>query len=335
MTKKKIKTEYIIIAVIIVMLAFLVIKKEDKMHYDLPEIELIEQDQITKIEIQKPDATITLVKTDGKWMISPQNYPTESSKIDQIIKEITDLSVTTLVSESKNYVPYGLDKENKIIVRAYNREKNIREFEVGKVASTYHHTFIKLPEDKNVYHARNSFRSNFDEKLDNLRDKKVFKIDKNEISEIKIIQEDSTLELAKKAKLSQTATPAKEDDGKPIPPPKDVVSWVSNDGKLAKSDALDGLLNQLSNLSCDEFIEGKSKSDYKTPVYSLSLKGNKEYLLKLFQQAEKGGKYPAISSENPYPFLLSTYTAESIMKKPEDLVEMPVDKNKKEEKKKK
>ncbi len=35
---------------------------------------------------------------------------------------------------------------------------------------------------------------------------------------------------------------------------------------------------------------------------------------------KEGGKYPALSSENEYPFLLAMYSAERIMKKPEELM---------------
>jgi len=43
--------------------------------------------------------------------------------------------------------------------------------------------------------------------------------------------------------------------------------------------------------------------------------------LLLEEEGDNKGNYPAISSENPYPFLLASYKADQIMKKPEDLLE--------------
>jgi len=63
----------------------------------------------------------------------------------------------------------------------------------------------------------------------------------------------------------------------------------------------------------------------------LKLKGSKDYMIKIFPKLEKkedekeegsgAEKYPAISSENSYPFLLTSWKAEQVMKKPEDLIE--------------
>jgi len=114
------------------------------------------------------------------------------------------------------------------------------------------------------------------------------------------------------------------------------------DGEKGKKSQLDSLINQLTSLSCQEYIEDKTKEDFKTqpPIYTLKLKGSKDYIITFFPKPETkegeetpqgGEKYPVISSENAYPFLLSSWKAEQIMKKPEDLM----DAAKKEEEKKK
>ncbi len=56
------------------------------------------------------------------------------------------------------------------------------------------------------------------------------------------------------------------------------------------------------------------------PVFNITLKGTKEYTLRIFAKQEgDNGKYPALSSESGFPFLLATYGAERIIKKPKDL----------------
>jgi hypothetical protein len=49
------------------------------------------------------------------------------------------------------------------------------------------------------------------------------------------------------------------------------------------------------------------------------LKGRKDFQLSIYQKEEKAISYAAVSSESPYPFLLSSYMADNIMKKPENL----------------
>lgn len=320
MKKGKIKTEYIILGIIILLLAYLILKNPDKIHYELPEINSIDKEDITKIDIIKPGETINLVRKEKKWFIGPHNYPTNKTKIDKILDLIGSFRLSALVSESKNYSIYGLDKDNKIAVKVYKKNQVLREFEIGKAVSTYRHTFVRLSKDKNVYHARSNFRSDFNLKIDDLRDKVVMKFDKNEISEIYVTKDKIQIHFVKNIKPAEVKPGEKKDKNKSVPP-KDDVTWVNKDGKTGNKDKLDSIINQLSNLSCDQFIEDKSKDDLKDPIYTLLLRGSKDYSIHIFKKLEKdSGKYPAVSSENPYPFLLSSNKAKSIMGKPEDLI---------------
>jgi hypothetical protein len=62
-------------------------------------------------------------------------------------------------------------------------------------------------------------------------------------------------------------------------------------------------VNTLSILSCDEYIEDKAKEDFSSPIYSVSLKGLKEYTISFFDKTDN--TYPAVSSQNQYPFFMS------------------------------
>ena len=110
--------------------------------------------------------------------------------MDKILKVVTSMTLTDLRSTEKNDSLFGLGKKDGITVKAYKDKQILREFVVGKTADTYRHTFVKLAGDKNIYAARTSFKSDFDTKVDNLRDKQVMKFDKNEISEITIVKGD-------------------------------------------------------------------------------------------------------------------------------------------------
>ena len=341
---KNIKKEYIILGVIIVVLFFyLLVRKTDQVHYKIPKIEPVKTEDIDKIEIKKTDQTVVLVKKEAKWLIDPQGYPTDEEKLKKITDRVAQLTLTDLASRSKNYSRYDLQEEKVISVKAYQKDKVLREFEIGKAAASYGHTFVKIKDDANVYYARESFRSDFDVKAGELRDKLVMKLDSNEISEVEIEKEGKKYLFAKKMKT--VPPPAvdinKKDEKKAetTPPepkkPEEEISWLMPDGKKGNKSNLDSLINQLTNLSCQEYIEGKSKEDFKAeaPIYTLKLKGSKDYFISIYKKPEKkgdddtgGDKYPAISSENLYPFMLTSWKADQIMKKPEDLMEKATEK---------
>lgn len=350
---KSMRKEFIILGVVIVvLLVYVMFRSSDKVHYDIPGLDPVKTEDIDRIEIKKPDQTIQLVKKDDKWLIDPNGYPVDKDKVERITGAISTLTLTDLVSKSKNYSRYDLTKEKAIQVKAYKKDEVVREFEIGKPAATYGHTFVKIKDDTNVYYARESFRSHFALKMDDLRDKVVMKLDSNEITEVEIEKEGNTYLFAKKVKPikppaedkdKKKAGEEKKQEVKPKEPGEE-ISWIMPDGKMGKKSGLDSLINQLTNLSCQEYIEGKSKEDFKeqAPIYRLKLKGSKDYIIKIFPKPEKkedekeegsgGEKYPAISSENSYPFLLTSWKAEQIMKKPEDLIE---EEKKKEEETKK
>ncbi len=336
MNNKTIKKEYIILGVVIVaLLLYLIFKSGDKVHYKMPEMHTIDAKALTKIEIAKPGQTLTLVKKEDKWLIEPNGYPMDESKVNNITGAISDLTLAALASKSGNYSRYDLDKEQAILVKAYQKNQVVREFEIGKTTPTNNHTFVKIKEDDRVFHANKSFRSHFDQKSDDLRDKVVMKLDTNEVSEIEIEKEGKKFLFAKTAKPVEPKTdePKKEEGKKEtIQPPtaadQTETIWIMKDGKDGNKTELDSILNQLSDLRCDSYLDSKKKEDFKSPIYSIKVKGQKEYLLSIYKKLEEPGKessdrsgnYPALSSENPYPFLLSTYKAERLMKKPEELL---------------
>jgi hypothetical protein len=300
------------------LLLYLVLRNPDRINYQLPGLSSIIRNEISRIDIVKAGQTIRLEKKDSQWLIQPQGFTSDPAKINTIVDAIFDLRLTALVSESKNYFPYGLDNENKIVVKAYKNELPLREFSIGNAASTYSHTYVKLVNDPRVFHARNSFRGDFDQKIDSLRDKTVLKFDKNEISAIEISS------AAEKILFSKNVKPiaVKPGEGKPpaqAGPAQGETSWLMADGKPGNISELNGIIDQTSQLACEQFLEGKTKEDFQAPIYTVLLKGRKDFQLSIYQKEEKAISYAAVSSESPYPFLLSSYMADNIMKKPENL----------------
>lgn len=331
MNNKTIKKEYIILGVVIVaLLLYLVFKSGDKVHYKMPDLQTIDTKTLTKIEIAKPGQTLTLVKKEDKWLIEPNGYPIDESKVNDITGTISDLTLAALASKSRNYSRYDLDKEKAILVKAYQKDQVVREFEIGKTTSTNNHTFVKLKEDDRVFHANKSFRRHFDQKSDDLRDKVVMKLDTNEISEIEIEKEGKKYLFTKTAKPVEikTENTKKEEKEPPTAADQTETIWTMKDGKEGNKTELDSILSQLSDLKCDSYPDNKKKEDFKSPIYSIKVKGQKEYVLSIYKKLEEPDKedqsskdkYPVLSSENPYPFLLSTYKAERLMKKPEELL---------------
>ncbi len=101
----KIKKEYIILGVIIIILSlYLFQRRMDRTLYELPEIPEMASKNISKIEIIRPDDTLVLTRKDDTWYMGSQEYRVDKNKVTGILETIEKLTLTALVSESKDYI---------------------------------------------------------------------------------------------------------------------------------------------------------------------------------------------------------------------------------------
>ena len=317
-----VKKEYLILVVLIVGLSlYLVLHKRDKSHYQLPELPKVVKKDISKVEISKNDKTIVLNKKDNVWHIMPQGYPADASQVESMLDVIEKLSLTALVSESKDYERYNLDKDNKVMVKVWSGDTLSREFDIGKAATTFQHTFVKLGNDDRVYQARGNFRSKFDLNVDNLRDKIVLAFDPKDIQEMRISKGEKSIVFSRQ-QTAHEITGSEEKKAQSSQDATEEVTWQSDDGERGDESQLNRVLTTLSQLRCEKYLDDRKKEDLADPIYVIDLKGIKEYSLSVFAKIdETSNNYPATSSDNDYPFLLPSWQAKDLMKNPEEFLE--------------
>ena len=319
----KVKKEYFILAgVIVALILYLVLHKSNRTHYKLPDIPAVSGKQILKIEIVKAGKSIVLNKKDNTWYIEPKGYPADKVKVKNMLDVIEKWTVTALVSESKNYLRYDLSDDKKINVKAWQGKALNREFDIGKAAETLQHTFVKLAGDFNVYHARGDFRRKFDRTVDDLRDMMVLSYTQKDIHGIQIALDKKTISLSRK-QIPATADEKKDKSAKTSKDSKTKSIWKDAEGKKIANAKINNLLSFLNRLECEKYINDAKKEYFKNSAYAVTLKGAKEYSLSIFAKKDKDEKnYPAISSENDYPFLLSDSQVDSVKSKIEEIEEV-------------
>ncbi len=337
--------EYIILGVIIVLLgAYLFLRNTNRSHYELPTLPAVADKDISRIEISTSTGTIDLTLSGDQWQIGKNKYPADASKVKEMLSALGSLKLTALVSEAGSYSRYDLTDDKKIQVSAWAGDRKIRDFAIGKTAETYRHTFVRLGKDPNVYQAEDNFRQTFDQTVEGLRDKTALSFKVQDITGIDIASGDRhcTLSLetppaektASEAPSAEKATePAKTEKSatetsstentavsaktektasetpstkKPAEAAKPV--WKAEDGTPADFETVKRLLSQLGYLNCSQYLENKKKEDFREPILTVTLKGTKTYSLSLFSKDASQKEYPAISSQNDYPFSLDETT---------------------------
>ncbi|MBD3415134.1 MAG: DUF4340 domain-containing protein [Candidatus Aminicenantes bacterium] len=314
----KLQKEFVIlIAVICILVLVLIISSgRNKVTYKLPELDRIESDSVDKIEIITSEDSVVLSKKQDEWLLMPQQFTADTEKVNNMLNVVSSINLTELVSDKKNYQRYQLDQENRIHVKAFNDEELVREFFIGKVSSTYSHTYVRLADSPNVYHASDSFRSTFEQNIPGLRDKSVMKFSQDEITALMLKGEFGEIRLKKE--IRPVAEAQEQEEQTEVTPQQKSV-WLSQDGEEAEASEVNSVLSKLSSLNCDSFLDEEKKQNLENPVYNIIAQGSKDYQLKIFQNKDPEETYPSLSSENAHAFFLTKYVAESLMKKPEDI----------------
>jgi len=320
----KIKKEYIILTIVIIALSvYLVMRRSDRTLYELPEIQKVSPKEITRIEITKGQTVIDLNKKDNHWYIAPKEYPADAAKVKSMLDSIEELTLTALVSESKTYNLYDLSGETKINVKAWQGDSLKRDIDVGKTASSFRHTFVKTAGDDRVFHARGNLRNIFDTTVEDLRDKTILTYGPSDIQEIQISKEKQSYTLVRTQQPEKEETTA-ADKKESAAPPAQKAGWHTPDGIAGDEAAVDQLLNLLSDLHCETFIEDRGKEEFTSPSINIQLKGAQQYSLAIFAKPEsEDAQYPAVSSASKYAFLLSSRDAESIIKNVSNILKEP------------
>ena len=313
----KLKKEYFILtAILVALILYLALHRSNRTHYQLPELSEVSGKHISKLEITTSGNSIIFNQKDNTWYIEPKGYRADPTKVKKMLDVIEKLKLTALVSESKNYIRYDLNNDKNIDVKAWQGNTLLREFDIGKTAPTYKHTFVKLPNDPNVYHARGDFRRNFDRPVDDFRDKTILSYSQNTIQGIKLTHEGKTIYISRK-EIPETL-PEKKDEpaDKASKEAKTKTVWEDTDGHEVAPFKVNSLLSFLNSLECERYLDDSKKEDFKNPIYNVTLKGEKEYSLLVFAKKDKDAKnYSAISSENESPFSLSDTQVDTIKSK--------------------
>ncbi len=302
------KKEYLILVTIILILgAYLLFHKENQNNYVLPKIEKIDTSKIIGLIITKRQTPIKFTKKEKNWTITDKSYPADSSSVEKMLDTLKNLKLSALVSEKENLKPYELDDENHILVKALNGQTTIFQFTMGKTAPSFNHTFVRLTDDKNIYHANGNFRSSFDKSLDDFRDKKIMEFKKGSIKQIRIEKDGISKTLISKEVKS---------DKKEVS-----VSWESDDGTSADKEIVSNLLSAASFLSCEKYLSDniKNKLENQKPLCKIRFKNEKNIDLILFKM-DKEDDFMGLSSANQYAFALSQFNGNEIVSNIETLL---------------
>jgi len=312
------KKEYIILIILIIGLgAYIGLKKDNQVHYELPTIPQVDATRIDHLEISKADRVVTLNKSETGWTVTDKKFPANTDDVNQMLNTLKEIKLSALVSEAKDLIRYELDDPHAIKVKALAGNEVLRTLVIGKTAPSNNHTFVYLDDkDRTVYQANGNFNGKFDKPAADFRDKKVLAFDPDSMKKITLVKQGKTVTLVK-APAPETPDQEKDDAQKDLTAEKttpEKAVWKNEDGSDVDEKTISDLLSSLSKLECQAFLDDDEAAQLKekAPSCKISLENDKTFVLNLFDKNDDQD-VEGSCTYTPYAFTLTSYKAEDIV----------------------
>jgi hypothetical protein len=276
--KMKVKKEYIALILIIIGLSvYLFMRSSSRTLYQMPELDGLGGN------------SLILKKKDNQWYLEPTGFLADKTKVNAMLNVFEALTLTALVSESKDYNRYDLHAEKRITVKVWQQAALKRNFDIGKAA-------------------------------DDLRDKTVLSFKTTDIQQVQIIKDAHSVKLVR-SEVPVTPAAAQQQKTETTPAAAVKFEWQNDNGEKGNERNLNRLLATLGDLKCADYINDRQKNAFSAPIYTVKLKGVQDHQLEIFAKLENDDKrYPAVSSDSDYPFWVTDNQVQQFMINPEEMI---------------
>ena len=271
---------------------YLIFRNTNRIQYELPTVATVNAEEIKTIRIVSERNGIVEVRRSGEtWTVGSEAYPINDTHLNDMLEAIEDFSLSELVSTAEYYERYELDDENKFELLISGDKDTLLRFDIGKRSPSYNHTYIRLSGDDRVFQAQGNLRSTFDKDIDALRDKLVFSIDPANVMSVGVTANDDSYRVYRTV----------EDD---------TSVWNSDDETEWDAEAISSALDRLAKLECQAFLDDEEIQELGSPSFVLEVQEENSHQLYFYDETDSS--YRARSSQSPYAFTLSSYSAKQI-----------------------
>ncbi len=243
----------------------------------------IKKDQISSLKItRRGEKTIFLAKENNKWIIKePVKTSVDEFSLDNFLNSLVNLSAEKkLPVKQKEFSKFGLDKP--YITIEFKIGDNWRTFKIGDKNPTGETYYASLDNKNQVYMIESFQESSLDKRLFDLRDKRLFTLNRDKVDRIEVARNDKLIKVIKKGE-DKWESPDKPD--LPI-----------------KKEKVDNLLDSLTWLRARKFVQ---ETDDKLEEYGLkkppiqvvlAIQKNKSQTLLIGKEKDKTERYAKIAS---------------------------------------
>ncbi|MBI5022221.1 MAG: DUF4340 domain-containing protein [Ignavibacteriales bacterium] len=287
------KTTQILIAVLVILVVIVILilpsSGEREVSYDLPLAAVkIDSGAVVKIEIVQPKSSIMLENIGGKWEVtSPIHATADPVAIAQLLNGFSQFKIGSLISSNPEKQKLFQVDSSGTRLTFTNRNAKTTSLIIGKMGPSFSELYFRLPDSKEVYLGEGVDTWNVNKSVKDWRDKSIYRTMTESIKEI-------TITTAAKEFLFN-----RESDG-----------WHIGD-RVIDNNELNPLLNTLSNLRADDFVD--TVTDINSKPIIVSVNGADKISLSFYPVLPDSGKYFVRSARSPQLFIVNKWIVQQIL----------------------
>jgi Domain of unknown function (DUF4340) len=250
---------------------------------------------------------LTCALEKGQWaIVKPRALPADQAEVNSFLSTLTDATIDDVVNpHPTDLAPFGLDQPAETLDVSTNSKPASFVLKLGDETPTSGGIYAQVAGNPRVVKLASYLESSLEKKLFDLRDKRAVTIDFDQLKRLEVVSKKNSYTLVKN--------------------PEGVWDLVLPPAVRADHFAVDGLVNQLRNLSMKSIVsEDKTNSGkygFIAPTLTVALTGPEvSQTLALGRQDEKdGGSYYAENSALSPVFTLNSSLLTQLDKQPADL----------------
>ena len=311
------KLLYAVGAIVVLLLVYFIASRGDRAA-NLPRMET--WTATDEIILARGATTVRIYKKEGRWLLGDAGFPADKGMVDKMEEKLRDLVITDISSEKPHYERFELTPEEALRVTVKAGGTVLRDVYLGKKSSKTSHTFIRLADRPEIFKASGNLKYELDKKADDLRDKVIFDVKREDIDSFEI-----TYRGAKTA-LIRVKAPEQKGDTKPVPeggkapqPPKEPDKWffANDQAKTVDINAVNAVITSFGPLRARSFPEIDAKA-LRGPLCTVRVNAaGKTFEFMVFQGRDKE-LFPCTSPASQYVFELQKWAVERYFRSAKD-----------------
>jgi hypothetical protein len=249
---------------------------------------------VDNVEIRTIAGTTVLEKINGTWMVTaPGRYKADSAAVCAIVNQGKHVELKALVSSNPEKQSVFVVDSSAPFIRISEKGTERAAFRIGKVSSSFMETFVRREGSNDVWLASGFLTATFNRQAKDLRDKTVFRTERDLIKSLMYQYGDTTFTVAF----------------------QDTLWRVGNEP--ANDATVNGVLSALSRLQADDVID----TAFTPPkvIATITVLGTQ---IRYFYDTKKASYYVQ-TSESPQWYTSQSWKAMQVLKRKKDFVASP------------